>query len=202
MRRLCILSAALFLLCSCIGIDGKLVIRTDGSGTLDLSYRVSQIVTDIGRAGAQESPLPLPVTKEDFERGVGGVFGVRLASFSRSENEKDISIHAVIGFDSVSALAQVAAFRDEAPSLTVSGGSHTYSQLIVKATSDQPSADTQAMLDALFSGYKVSLSVEAPAQIQTYTLGTLSPDKRTLSYSASVKDLVITTKDIVMSLSW
>jgi hypothetical protein len=202
MRKLFILAVIAFFLCSCIGVDSRLSIRADGSGTLDLTYRISQTVTDLGRSGTQKSPLPLPLTKADFDRGLSDVSGVRLTSFSRSENEADIMIHAVIAFDSVSALAQVTSFKDEAPALSVAGSGHTYSQVIVKAASEELSSDTLAMLDSLFSDYHLSFSVEAPAQIQSFSLGTLSQDKRTLSYSASVKELVTTTKDIVMSLSW
>jgi hypothetical protein len=128
MRRLILILAAVLLLCSCIGVDSKMTIRSDGSGTLELTYRISQAVADLGRSGADKGPLPLPVTREDFERGIAGVQGVTLKSISRTENETDITIRAVLGFDSVDSLAKAAAFRDAPPSVAVSGTLHNFSQ--------------------------------------------------------------------------
>ncbi len=202
MRTIFLSLVAALALTSCVGIDSKMVVRADGSGTIDLTYRISQMIADLGKTGTEQVPLPLPVTREDFERGLAGVPGVQLRGFARTQNEKDIIIKAQISFDRVESLAQVAAFRAEAPSLVTSEGRHTLSQLIVKGTRQEMSPDSLQMMDTLFQGYAISVSVEAPAAIQSTTLGTVSPDKRTLTYNASVKDLATAKNDVVLSLTW
>ncbi len=193
---------SVLLLASCIGIDGKMTIRSDGSGILELTYRVSQTIADLGRSGADKGPLPLPVSREDFERGIAGVEGVELRSISRSETENDVTIHAVLAFNSVESLARVAAFQDAPPVITVSGSRRTFTQSITKA-SDQPiSQESLEMLDAFFDGYSIKLVFEAPSAIQSHSLGTLSGDKRTLTYSSTIKDLVTAKTDVEMSFSW
>src|SRR5271157_4603801 len=113
MRKIVILCTASVFIMSCVGIDSKVTIREDGSGTLLLSYRVSQLVSDLGTTTSEKGIVPLPLEKVDFERSLQATQGkVRLTRFERSENEKDISIRAELSFDSLDALAQVGAFHD------------------------------------------------------------------------------------------
>lgn len=202
MRRTSILLIASLFLCSCVGVESRLVLRADGSGSLDLTYKVSQLIQDLGRSGTDKPIIPLPVTREDFERGLSGVPGVELRGFTRSENENDITIRAQISFDKIESLAKIAAFQDAPPEITVSGSTHSFSELIVKASAQDVSPDTLEMMDAFFSGYSVSLTVEVPSPIQSYAVGTLSADKKTLTFSAPVKDLVTAKRDVIFSLSW
>ncbi len=202
MRRIVFLLLAAAFLCSCVGVESRLVVKSDGSGTLDLTYRVSQMVADLGRTGTEKVSLPIPLTREDFQRGLQDVPGVRLASYARSENEKDITIRVQLAFDSIDALSKVAAFKSENLSLTASGDRHTFTQLVVKAAQSEISQDSIQMLDTFFNGYTVSLSFEAPSQVLSSTLGTLSQDKKGVTYTASVKDLVTSKKDVVFSVTW
>ena len=48
MRKIAVLCAASLFLISCVGIDSRLTIRENGSGTLALTYRVSQLVANLG----------------------------------------------------------------------------------------------------------------------------------------------------------
>jgi hypothetical protein len=58
------------------------------------------------------------------------------------------------------------------------------------------------MLDSLFSDYSLSFVVDAPRPIQSSTLGTLSADRKTLTYTATVKDVVTTTSELRLTASW
>jgi hypothetical protein len=160
------------------------------------------MIADLGSSGGEKIPLPLPVTREDFQRGLDGVTGVELRSFTRSENEKDITIHAELSFNRIESLAQVAAFQDSAPIQSVAGSTHTITQMIAKAQAVEPTQDSLDMLDAFFSGYAISMTVVAPAPIHSHSLGDLSADKKTLTYSAPIKDLVTAKADVILTLSW
>ncbi len=201
MRKLAVLGVAVLLLCSCIGIDSSLSIRADGSGTLTLTYRVSQLVVDVGLSQTGTSVVPLPLTRADFERSLQAG-KVRLTRFDRSENAKDITIRAVLAFDSFDALAGLEAFHDAGLSLTSDGSRMTFRQLIARAPSQPPSEESLQMLDALFPDYDVSFVIQAPRPIVASSLGTLSDDKRTLTYRASVKEVVSTKSDLVLTASW
>jgi hypothetical protein len=202
MRKIAMLLLALLALSSCIGIDSTLAIRPDGSGTLSLAYRVSQFTADLGKAGTEKGTVPLPVSREDFERGLLGVPGVSLVSFQKASDEKDITVRAELSFDKVESLAKVSAFQDAPPTITVSGSKHTFSQLVVKAAPEPPSADVQQMVDSFFDGYAVTLTFRTPSPIELSSAGVLSPDKKQLTYKATVKELITTRKDVVVSFTW
>ncbi len=203
MRKIVILCSALVLLTSCIGIDSRLTIRDNGSGTLSLTYHVSQLVTELGVSSTGRSAVPLPLSRADFDRALASAGGkVRLTAFDRSENQKDITIHAQLEFDSVDALASVDAFHDAELKWSAQGGQRTFSQLVARAPHEPLTDDSKRMLDALFQGYELSFVVDAPRPIKDSTLGTLSADKKTLTYTTSVKDALSTGHDLLLSVSW
>jgi hypothetical protein len=203
MRKIAIVCSLAALLTSCIGIDSRLTIRDNGSGTLVLTYRISQIVADLGVSSTGKSVVPLPVSQADFDRSLSATGGkVRLTAFSRSENEKDITIHAELAFDSVDALARVDAFQDAALTLSTQGSQRTFSQVVARAPQHPLSEDSKRMLETLFDGYDLSFVVEAPRPIQASSLGTLSTDKKTLTYKTTIRDAMTAARDLVMSAQW
>ena len=203
MRKILGLCLASMLLLSCVGIDSTMTIKDNGSGVLVLSYRISQMMTQLGDSTTGSSAIPLPVSRADFEQALAGTQGkVRLTKFDRSENEKDITIRAELAFDSLDALAQVDSFKDSELKISTDGTRHTLTQTIAKAAKQPPSADTQRMMDELFGGYNLTFTIQTPTTIQSAPLGTLSADKKSLTYTTSVKDAVITPNDIVLSVSW
>ncbi len=203
MRKIVLLCVTVALLSSCIGIDSRLTIRDNGSGTLQLTYRISQLVADLGVSSTGKSVIPLPVSKSDFLRSLAASNGkVRLTSFDKSEDEKDITIRAQLEFDSVDALAKVDAFRDADLKWATEGARRTFSQLVARAPREPLSDDSKRMVDALFEGYDLSFVLVTPQPIQDSTLGTLSADKKTLTYTTTIKDVLTATQDLVMNARW
>lgn len=203
MRKIVILCIASVFLMSCVGIDSTMTVKEDGSGTLLLNYRVSQLVADLGATTSEKGIVPLPLARVDFERSLQAAQSkVRLTRFERTENEKDISIRAELSFDSIEALAKVDAFHDAELKLGTDGRRHTFSQLIAHAPAQPVTDDSLRMIDAFFDGYGLTFVIEAPQPIQQFTLGTLSSDKRVLTYTTSIKDLVRTRSDLVLSAGW
>ncbi len=203
MRKIAVLCAASLFLLSCVGIDSRLTVRDDGSGTLVLAYRVSQLVANLGVSSSEGGVVPLPLSKSDFERSLESSKGkVRLTGFSRSENEKDITIKAELSFDSLEALSEVDAFHGQEVKVGTDGSRHTFSELIARAPGRPVSEESLRMIDAFFSGYDLTFRIEAPQPIQANSLGTLSDDKRTLTYSTSIRDLVSAKSDVILRIDW
>jgi hypothetical protein len=173
------------------------------SGTLQLTYRISQLVADLGVSSTGKSVIPLPVSRSDFERSLASSGGkVRLTRFDKSEDEKDITIRTEIAFDSLDALARIDAFHDADLKWETQGSRRTFSQVVAQAPRQPLSDDSRRMLEALFDGYDLSFVVVAPQPIEESTLGTLSADKKTLTYKTTIKDVMTTTQDLVMSARW
>ena len=198
---LCIVAA--IMLSSCVGVDSHLTIHQDGSGTLALIYRVSQLVVNLGNPVDGKGVIPLPLAKGDFEKSVAGSQGaVRLTAFDRSEDQKDVTIRVELAFDSLDALAKLDAFQDAQIRFSSNGAGHSFSQLIAKAPREPITEDSLRMVDAFFGDYDLAFAIEAPQPVKSNTLGTLSQDGRVLTYKTSVKDLVRTKDDVVLSMTW
>lgn len=194
--------AAVFL-ASCVGIDSRLTILDNGSGTLDLTYRVSQLLANFGDSSDGRKIVPLPLTRSDFDRSLEAANGkVRLGAFDRSENEKDITIHVKLDFDSVDALGSLDAFRGAEIKSGSQGGARTFSQLIARAPHDPVSEDSLRMVDAFFNGYDLTFTVEAPQPVKAASLGTVSENRRSVTYTTSIRDVIRTKNDLVLSVSW
>jgi len=203
MRKIAVLCAASLLLLSCVGIDSRLTVRDNGSGTLALTYRVSQLIANLGASSSEKGVVPLPLSKSDFERSLESSNGkVRLTRFNRSENEKDITVSAELSFDSLDALSQVDAFRSQDLKFGTDGSQRTFSELIARAPGRPVTEDSLRMIDAFFTGYDLTFTIEAPQPIKLNSIGTLSDDKRTLTYSTSIKDLVRAKSDVILSVGW
>jgi len=82
---LCLCAAALTLMNSCLGVSAEISIRADGSGTIALEYRVSQMLESLGRLDGNEKWPAIPVGKADFERSLARIPGLRLSSFSSKD---------------------------------------------------------------------------------------------------------------------
>ena len=203
MRKIAILCIASVFIMSCVGIDSKMTVKEDGSGTLLLNYRVSQLVADLGATTSEKGIVPLPLARAEFERSLQAAQGkVRLTRFERTENEKDISIRVELSFDSIDALAQVDAFHDAQLKLSADGARHVFSQVVAHAPAQPVTEDSLRMIDAFFDGYGLTFVVNAPQPIQEFTFGSLSSDKRVLTYSVSIKDIVRTKSDLVLTVGW
>ncbi len=203
MHKIAALCVAVLLLASCVGIDSTLTIHDNGSGTLDLSYRVSQSVAQLGLSTAGKPVIPLPISRSDFDRSLAPTNGkVKLTKFERTENEKDITINAQLSFDSLDSLSHVAAFHDSDLKAGTDGSRRTFSQVIGRALPTPLTDETKRMIEALFTGYDLSFTVKAPRAIQSTSLGALSADKQSVTYKVSVIDVLETKSDLVLTLSW
>jgi hypothetical protein len=194
--------AILLGLTSCIGIQSQIRIRGDGSGTLALSYRISQFVKDLD-VGHETKRLPLPVSKEDFDRAVSGIQGLRLVRVEEREDEKDVNISAELEFDQVQALDELGRPGQMEFSLRAGNGSFTFTQLLYSGHDGEDiSADTMQMIEAFFAGYDLVYTVEAPSPIKSHSLGTLSADGRSVTYQASVPELLKSRDKVALEIVW
>jgi hypothetical protein len=203
MRKIAVLCAASLFLISCVGIDSRLTVRDNGSGALVLTYRVSQLIANLGISSSEKGAVPLPLSKSDFERSLESTNGkVRLTRFNRSEDEKDIVVSAELSFDSLEALSQAEAFRSQNLKVATDGSLRTFSELIARAPGKPVTEDSLRMIDAFFAGYDLTFRIEAPQPIKVSSIGSLSGDKKTLTYSTSIKDLVRAKSDVILSVGW
>lgn len=203
MRKILVLFASCLALVSCMDIESRLTLRADGSGTLGLTYRISRQLADLGRTPGDTPAVPLPVEREDFVRALAGAPGLSLASFKRVQDAENVTISAVVAFRSLEELSRVAALGELEPRLLQAGGRTTLTVLLAKAAEEKADEDSLRMIDEAFEGRLVTWTVQAPGRVESDFPGAkISSDGRTLTWSATLRDLVSRTEDLVLSLSW
>ncbi len=203
MRKIIPLLIGVVLLASCVDVETRLSIHGNGSGTLVLDYSIARQLADLGRTAAEAPAVPLPLEREDFQRALAGVPGLVLKSFTRSQNELEVSIRAEISFVSLEALARVEVFQEMRLRLETSGSRRTMSVLLARAAESPVSDDSVAMVGDMFQGRALTYVVQAPSRIVSATPGAeLSADGRTLTYTARMTDLVRLPEDLVLTVSW
>ena len=209
-RRLCSLLAplgALFLAASCVGVTADIRIKPDGSGTIDLEYRISGQAEGLGRLDGNEGWPIVPVGRADFERTVARIEGLRLRSYSARESGGDFVYTARLSFTGmgvlVSFLGEGALWSEgEGLSLTLSEGP----------------GERDPELGALFAraatGRSLSLSFSLPAggelTLQDRRGGSRSPPSgaevslrgRKLSFKAPLEALISDPAGLILNLRW
>lgn len=202
MRKLVFACLCAALSCSCIGVDSRLTIKADGSGTLSLEYRIPRTLADLGRTPDPSGPVPLPVEKADFRRAIAGSPGVRLARYSRRADEERVVIRAELAFERLEDLAGVPGLRDAGLSLVERDGAWTLTEVVAGAPASPPTPEGLAMVDSLLGDGNVTVVLKTPAPMSPGPLGTLSADRRTLTWSATVGELARRTGSVVLTATW
>lgn len=193
----------LFLLSSCIGIESRIKIKNDGSGQLTLKYRVSRLITHLESEETKGNVVPLPLSREEFERTVKNIDGLELVSYSRKEDEVDIHIVAKVNFNSIEDLSAMDNRNENNFSFRSEQGNRVISQIIYPGSDGEaPTMDSLEMIETFFSGYNLTFIVETPAEINKYNLGELSADKRSVTYQISIPEILGDNDKKIFEVTW
>lgn len=196
------LVAGVLLLSSCITVNERLSINTDGSGTVQLSYQIARIALDLPSSGSVRT-IPLPASPNDFASAVRKVKGLTLTSFTPEETPAGVGATAGIAFTGVADLSQVlGASSGMGFNLVQNGGSTLFRQTIYPGNPKGVSVETLALVKNLFGTERLVFSLRAPAAIQSTNLGTLSRDGRTASYTTTVPDIIQARRPVVWEVRW
>jgi hypothetical protein len=203
------------MLASCVDIEMRFVMRSDGAGRLEISYRVPYEATTLLDPADGVRAVPLPIARADFEAAIAGADGVeaaiagadgvRLRRFRRKDEEGEVLISARIDFDSVEALQTVAGFADLPVSFVASGGSGgELSQRVIPARSgeDAPDAAMIQLVQAVGGDSRVTFVVVAPARIKAADGATIDADGRTARYSQSLADYLTQPGPVDLTVRW
>jgi hypothetical protein len=202
MKKLLLPVLVVACLTSCIGIDTQISLRDDGSGSLQLDYRISQFMKNLDVAKS-DWRLPLPVSREDFQRTVGSIPGLKLVSLAQKEDERDVFISSKVDFDSVEAVNGLGKEGQIGLSYLKEGDLHVFRQQIYRGKSlEGISAESLRMVETFFEGYDLSYRVLAPVKIKSHSLGELSEDKRSVSYRTTIADLLKNGETKTLEVAW
>lgn len=202
MTRWFIVILTVVLLSSCIGIESEILLRQDGTGVLTLSYKISQFMKNID-AGREEKQLPLPVNEEEFVRTAEGIEGLRLTDIDEREDEENVYIRAELEFDSVDAVNALGRAGQIGISLENQGNTNTFRQVIFAGQEgEEITEDSLKMIETFFQGYDLVYAITVPSQVKSHSLGDLSADGRTVTYTITVPEILKASQPLVLEVAW
>ncbi|GHV66454.1 hypothetical protein AGMMS49928_01160 [Spirochaetia bacterium] len=157
-------AAALFvflLMVSCIGIETGINIRSNGSGTIDLEYRLSHAAESLGKLDGNEGWPIVPVGKTDFQRSVQRIEGLRLKSFSSRDDGKNMINKVRLEFSRPEALVRFLDPLGEGASYTEQDGKK---RLTLNLGGAPENADPQLLelFKTVTEGYEIILKFSLP----------------------------------------
>jgi hypothetical protein len=202
MTKWFILFLTVVLLSSCIGIESEILLRQDGTGVLTLSYQISQFMKNID-AGREEKQLPLPVNEEEFVRTAEGIEGLRLTDIDEREDEENVYIRAELEFDSVDAVNALGRAGEIGITLENRGDTNIFRQVIFAGQEgEEITENSLEMLETFFQGYDLVYAIILPTPVQSHTLGELSADGRTVTYTTTVPEILKASQPLVLEVVW
>lgn len=192
-------SISLFLLASCVSMNTEITIQSDGRVSAELNYQISQYVIGFGRIDNGDSFIPLPVEEEDFRQRSLQIEGADFSNYSYSEDEDYAYISANLQCDSMESLA---AFLNIDILQTESGNSRSLSYIMVSEKEKTVHPEHKDLAEVLFANDTISLTINTPGAISSYSNGRLSDNRRSLVYNQDVLDMILGTDEVKLQLTY
>jgi len=187
-------------LASCISIESRFTFDADGSGELQLRYLLDGALARLGVAADSEA-LPLPLSEAEFRAAAAGIEGLELVSYRRADQGEQAEVVAVLQFDRVERVAELASFAPLHPRLA--GGDPAVFELAVSPGGDQPLDEaTVHFLGTVLGSHTVSFVVVAPRPIRDAGVGTLAEDGSRVTLSIPLADYAADVEPRVLRVSW
>jgi hypothetical protein len=167
---------AAFMLTACLGMKTEIEIKRNGSGTADMTYRISNELFSLGATGGNEGLPPIPVGRDDFERTFNRIQGMEMTSYSEKEDGGDRLILVKSKFDSLDALVSFLDASGKQATLERKDGKTVLS---LKLDIDKTAVDASLapMLPVIFDNYFFDFAASLPNDCEISYTGA---DGRTL----------------------
>ena len=153
----------LFLLCSCFGVNADIVLNQNGTGTIELEYRISNSLDSLGRLDGNERWNTIPVGRADFERTLDRLPGMKLISFSSRDEGKNLVNRAKMEFDNIQALLT---FLDAGGRRAAFSGNEKSGSIVLTLNegSEVKNQSLHALVKDISESYFVRVSMTFPAE--------------------------------------
>lgn len=208
MKKLLCMIPVLLAFMACVGLETETTFKPDGSGTMSFTYRISNMLAEMGEDG---NDVDLPINETTLRESLTDADGVTLKSVSSWSDETDTYISATMNFESIQTFYEQEEYDDMAASLTKDGGDFVYKQLISEGNgsngemTDAEKAEMEsanAMMAPYFEGYEVKIIIHTPRRIKDANMGDISDGGKTLTYTVPMMDIQNMTKETYLIVRW
>lgn len=205
-RKFGLLLILSFVFFSCIGIETDINIRENGSGTINLDYKIHRMLESMGKMDGNERWLPVPVGQVDFERSVSAIDGLVLESYSQEVDEQNITVRAELNFSTLKALQDFLDASGRTARIKSENGTQSMTlQLTEGGGILDP--DLETLIVNLFADYDFILKVQVPGTPEldfgeSSPAGIVSVQEGQAAYSVPIVDILRSEQEIQLNLSW
>ncbi|MDR2096944.1 MAG: hypothetical protein LBP37_00305 [Spirochaetaceae bacterium] len=168
-RYLTALAALMFT--ACLGMETDIDIKQNGSGTINMTYRVADSLFALGTLPGNENAPPVPVGKEDFERTFSRIPGMEMTLYSEKEDGDDRLFIVKAKFDKLDALVSFLDAHGEQAAIEHDNGKTILS---LKLDIDGKFIDPELapILPVIFENYSFDFKISLPRNCEAlYTDG-------------------------------
>jgi hypothetical protein len=215
MKKLLFAIPVLLALSSCLGLSADFQIRKNGSVKLAMEYRYPRTAENIGKLDGNERWQIIPAGRADWERTAARVDGMKLSSFSSSNDTRDIINKVTLDFSTTDALIKFLnpAANGKRASFNQSGGSNTL-KIIFTEPSSEINADLVELMKQVSYGYKLKISFNTDKESAiTFTDGSGKPASppenveviskgKKVSFSIDTAELLQLKEGLGVELKW
>jgi hypothetical protein len=199
---------------ACFGIKSDIVIRSNGSGTIALEYRVSEYFSTLGAQGGNETSPPLPLSEEDFKNAADTIDGLKLTGYSNKKDGEDILYRITLEFENFGALVALmngpqTGYFD----YTEKNDKHI---LTVVYAPDLMGDDNNMseLLPVIFESYTYNFKMDFPSKcdvrffnggaqkIEKFPVGTTKIEARSFEFSSPMSDIVSLNESAGIEITW
>jgi hypothetical protein len=196
---------ATIVLASCVGMDTKVEISSEGSGTVSAEYRISEELVAFGELEANKELLPIPLSREDVEKSLAGSAGLELKSWSSKKSGSDLVISTVIAFDNLDALMF---YLDPSGKLAIHNSGSSEQEIRFSLGDHMPTLDPEmrVLAEEAFDPYDFSFSIQLPKTPKkaesTHPAITKRQEGTTVYFEGRMKSIIATETAPSMIISW
>ena len=199
------LFTAAMVLASCVGMDTKVEISSEGSGTVSAEYRISEELAAFGELEANKELLPIPLSREDVEKSLAGSEGLELKSWSSKKSGTDLIISTVIAFQNLDALMF---YLDPSGKLATHNSGSAGQEIRFSLGDRMPTLDPEMKIlaEEAFDPYTFSFSIQLPKTPQkaesSHPAITKRQEGNTVYFEGRMRNIIVTETAPSMILSW
>jgi hypothetical protein len=200
-------ACACLLLTSCLDLESRIQVASDGSGTIALSYSVNKALLNMGTIDDNNKFIAIPISKEDFKRSAEGIDGLTLKSYSIEETEESAQVDAVFKFKDIDALSALfGGAESEAVRIAERGGQTIFRHVLFDGIVSSGNSDvvldedSREMIETFFGTNEMTFFVNTPKTIQSVSRGSF--DGKTATIVFPLAEVVAADDPIVWEIRW
>jgi len=199
---------------SCIGLSLDIQMRRNGSGRLNMEYRISRMAESLGRFDGNENWPVIPVGRADWERTIARNPGLKLVSYSSNENRQDTVIKVTIDYADAESLLKFLDPSGTKASFSRDNQSGRFSLILNEPVTSEYNEDLLELMRSASEGYNFSLSFTAERNcalaltdgagntMPTPSAVEIVPSGRKVSVSIGVMEIINHTEGLGVNISW